>query len=228
MDESVPPSLDPAAGVNANPWESAYLRFETPRQEVRKFMGRLLRLGAQKWSRDAEVVELFCGRGSGLLALARLGFTRIEGVDLSEALVRQYRGPGVVHVGDCRELPFENTSKDIAIVQGGLHHLAQLPEDLDRTLAEIRRVLRRGGMFVAVEPWLTPFLKAVHCLCGFRTVRWVSGKFDALATMIEHEQQTYDRWLGQPETILTLMRSHFAVQHCETGWGKLMFRGHKL
>jgi hypothetical protein len=51
-----------------DPWEAAYLRFETPEQEIRKFEKRLLRLGAGAWPRDLRIVELFCGRGNGLRA----------------------------------------------------------------------------------------------------------------------------------------------------------------
>src|SRR6059036_2070295 len=104
-----------------NPWEAAYLRFETPQEEVRKFISRLNRIGASQWPRDARIAELFCGRGNGLRALATLGFTNLEGVDLSAALVAQYSGAGRVIVGDCRKLPFEDGCKDVLIVQGGLH-----------------------------------------------------------------------------------------------------------
>src|SRR5258707_13441016 len=37
-----------------DPWEAAYLRFETPEQEVQKFVLRLQKLGAAQWPRDAE------------------------------------------------------------------------------------------------------------------------------------------------------------------------------
>ena len=43
------------------------------------------------------------------------------------------------------------------VVQGGLHHFPELPADLELTLAEIRHVLRPGGLAVIVEPWLTSF-----------------------------------------------------------------------
>src|SRR5437762_12555511 len=56
------------AALTPNPWEAAYLRFETPEEEIRKFIGRLNRLGARQWPSDAEIVELFCGRGNGLVA----------------------------------------------------------------------------------------------------------------------------------------------------------------
>jgi quercetin dioxygenase-like cupin family protein len=113
-----------------DPWEAAYVRFETPEQEVRKFIGRLKFMDAMNWRRNTKIVELFCGRGSGLRALHQLGFNQVEGIDLSPSLAAEYAGPGKVLVGDCRQLPFESASKDILIVQGGLHHLPVLPDDL--------------------------------------------------------------------------------------------------
>src|ERR1043165_7998538 len=82
----------PSGNKVENPWEAAYARFETPLQEQRKFLRRLTKLGALNWPRDAEIVELFCGRGNGLTALSRLGFTRLEGVDLSPTLIALYPG----------------------------------------------------------------------------------------------------------------------------------------
>src|SRR5260370_1306941 len=134
--------IDPvqiAARQGIDPWEAAYLRFETPEEEIRKFTERLRRLGVSKWPRETNVVELFCGRGNGLHALARLGFRNIEGVDLSPRLLAEYTGEAPCYPGDCRELPFADKSKDAAIVQGGLHHVPILPDDLERVFAELRR-----------------------------------------------------------------------------------------
>jgi SAM-dependent methyltransferase len=206
-------------------WEEAYLRFETPAEERRKFARRLRRIGAGGWDHDARVVELFCGRGNGLHALTELGFNRVEGVDRSARLLAEYRGPARTYLADCRKLPLEDNSRDVVIVQGGLHHLEALPSDLDRTLSEAARVLRPAGLFVAVEPWLTPFLVLTHALCRNSLIRRISGKFDALATMIHHEKSTYEQWLRQPEAILALLNSHFAREKLLVGWGKLMFVG---
>src|SRR5438477_12963424 len=82
-----------------DPWEAAYLRFETPEQEIQKFLRRLQKLGASQWPRDAQIVELFCGRGNGLQALHRLGFNHLEGVDLSPRLLAQYEGSASCTVG---------------------------------------------------------------------------------------------------------------------------------
>lgn len=208
-------------------WEAAYVRFETPEEEIRKFNRRLMKMGASDWSKDAEIVELFCGRGNGLNALSKLGFARLEGVDLSSSLLAQYSGPGRCYACDCRFLPFDNCCKDIVIIQGGLHHLAVLPNDLEQCLSEINRVLREDGLLIVVEPWLTPFLSFVHWLCRQKIARRFSNKIDALATMIHYEQQTYEQWLCYSKPILDLFFKYFCAEKCDFRWGKFQFVGRK-
>jgi ubiquinone/menaquinone biosynthesis C-methylase UbiE len=208
-------------------WEAAYSRFETDEQEVRKFVGRLRQMGAEEWPRNSEIVELFCGRGNGLRALDKLGFTRLEGVDLSASLLEKYKGPGTCYRCDCRQLPFRKHSKDVVTIHGGLHHLSKFPEDLDATLSEIYRILRDGGLFGVVEPWLTPFLSLVHVTCRSSIARRLSTKIDALATMIQYERNTYEQWLRQPQTVLELLEKYFWPTRLSFGWGKVMFVGMK-
>ncbi len=208
-----------------DPWEAAYLRFETPEDEIRKFIGRLNRLGASQWPRDANIVELFCGRGNGLIALRRLGFTHLEGVDLSPRLIAQYKGSAKCIVADCRKLPFAERSEDVFIVQGGLHHLPNLPGDLEQTFSEMQRVLRKDGRVLFVEPWRTPFLTFVHLVSEISVVRRLSHKMDAFATMVEHELSTYTQWLSQPELIRNTARAHFVPLHESFAWGKWNFVG---
>jgi len=216
---------DALSTLSADAWETAYLRFETPEQEIQKFVSRLHKLGAARWPRNAEIVELFCGRGNGLNALERLGFRNLEGVDLSPRLLAQYRGAANCIVGDCRQLPLADRSKDILIVQGGLHHLASLPKDLEQTFAEMQRVLRKQGRVVFVEPWLTPFLKFVHAISKNALARRVSNKMDALATMIQFERRTYEQWLNQPELITRIAKVYFVPLHEAFEWGKWNFVG---
>jgi len=206
-------------------WEQAYVRFETAEQETRKFLRRLQQLGATAWPRDAQVVELFCGQGNGLKALEALGFQRLEGVDLSERLLRRYNGPATLYVCDCRRLPFADGSRDIVIVQGGLHHLREVPDDLEDVLREIRRVLRPQGHLVVVEPWLTPFLRVVHSVCRNRLARRLSRRIGALAVMIEREGRTYEGWLSHPAEIHDRLEAQFRPDRLRIRWGKLMFVG---
>lgn len=212
---------------NVSAWEAAYLRFETREEELRKFLRRLRKLGANGWPKDAEVVEIFCGRGTGLEALRHLGFCRLEGVDLSPALLANYTGPARCVVADCRQLPFPDTSRDLVIVQGGLHHLPKLPDDLEQVVGEVWRVLRPGGRFMVVEPWRTPFLQFVHWVGSFRAARQAWDKLDALETMTELEWDTYQQWLRQPDLVRRCLERHFTVERCHIGWGKLMWLGRK-
>jgi len=206
-------------------WEEAYQRFESPAEEIRKFRRRLVSLGALDWPRESGIVELFCGRGNGLKALASLGFQSLSGVDLSETLIRNFDGEARLYIGDCRDLKFGASSFDVAVVQGGLHHLPDLLGDLEKTLREVRRVLRPSGRLVVVEPWNTIFLRLVHGCCNLSIARRAWRKLDALATMTDRERVTYERWLGKPDQILQLLRTHFEPEQQRIAWGKLAFVG---
>jgi ubiquinone/menaquinone biosynthesis C-methylase UbiE len=208
-------------------WEQAYLRFESPRQEISKFRTRLKRLGMSTWPRNSRIVELFCGRGNGLKALADDGFYNIEGVDLSEDLLSQYQGDATLYVADCRKLPFADSSVDIMVVQGGLHHLPLLPTDLELVLIEVNRVLRLGGRLVIVEPWLTSFLQLVHLAARQKLLRRMWGKLDAFATMVEREEATYMQWLSMPTVIIKSLDRVFTRVKLSIAFGKVEYVGVK-
>jgi SAM-dependent methyltransferase len=208
-------------------WEAAYARFETPAQEEKKFVGRLRWLGADQWPRNLQVVDIFCGRGGGLNAWKKLGFLRLEGVDLSETLLLQYAGDVPLYVGDCRRMDLPDASRDVICVQGGLHHLPVIPQDLEAVISEVHRVLRPGGHFVVVEPWLTPFLRFVHALCRRPFIRRASPKLDALACMISREERTYLQWLSQPEVVRACLVRGFETQRQKIAFGKIMWVGRK-
>jgi len=209
-------------------WEKNYARFETPEEEIRKFIRRFRQVGAGRWSSDSRILDLFCGRGNALKALERLGFERLEGVDLSELLLAQYSGPARLYVGDAGDLKLGNACIDIVVVQGGLHHLPVLETDLQKVLSEIRRVLKAEGRFVLIEPWQTLFLKVIHFACEKSIIRRAWGKLDALAAMIEQEKQSYFHWLSRPDFILSTLSKFFVPELRKTGWGKLKFVGRKL
>jgi ubiquinone/menaquinone biosynthesis C-methylase UbiE len=212
------------APLAATRWEQAYQAFETCEEEHRKFVGRLESIGAHRWKRNLRIVEVCSGRGSGLRAWHAIGFEAVLGVDCSHALVSTYRGPGRCVLGDARALPLATASRDVAVVQGGLHHLFTL-DDVDQALAEMRRVVTHDGRIVIIEPWLTPFLRFVHMVCERPTARRFSTKIDALATMIEEERETYERWLNAPAEYLNVILRHVAPQLLRRGWGKLIVVG---
>ena len=205
-------------------WEAAYRRFETPEQEVAKFVTRLRGIGADRWDRRWRILEVCSGRGSGLRAWQQLGFTDLVGVDFSLAQVARYEGPGRCLVGDARALPIATASRDVVVVQGGLHHMFTLP-DVGLALREMQRVVTSAGKIVIIEPWLTPFLRAVHFLSERRSLRRLWPRLDALAVMIEEERSTYEQWLHAPDQCLQLFRRSVAPEILTRRFGKITVVG---
>jgi SAM-dependent methyltransferase len=98
---------------------------------------------------DAEpqrVLEV--GGGEGELAeriRTELG-AEVIGIDQSERMVEIQRAKGIdARVGDVQELPFAAAEFDVAVAAWMLYHV----RDVDRALAELKRVLRPRGRLVA-------------------------------------------------------------------------------
>lgn len=201
-------------------WEAAYNRFETPEEERLKFGKRFKELNLPALPRYASIVDIFCGRGNGLIVLREMGFRDLTGVDLSPELIAQC--PPTVRriVADCTDLKFPPGSVDAFIVQGGLHHLPLLPEDLVKCLEGVSRALKPGGRFYVVEPWNTPFLRFVHWITRKPLVRRWNPRFDAFATMVEEEWETYQQWLTNGPLIKAAFAKVFPVLECRFAWGK--------
>ncbi len=102
------------------------------------------------------VLDLGCGTGENLIALARRG-ARVLAIDLSPELVELARrrlekeapepNPAMVQVGSAYETGLPDESVDIVFCMALLHHL-----DLGKARAEIYRILRPGGRLILREP----------------------------------------------------------------------------
>jgi SAM-dependent methyltransferase len=95
----------------------------------------------------AQMLEVGCGPGELAERIGRELRTAVVAVDQSERMVELASARGVdARVGDVQDLPFADESFDCAVAAWMLYHVP----DLDRGLAELRRVLRPGGRLVAV------------------------------------------------------------------------------
>ena len=104
---------------------------------------------------DAVVAEhplrvLEVGPGPGGFA-ARVGAAlpgvRLTAIDQSARFVELTRARGIdAREGDVQDLPFGDEAFDVVAALWMLYHVP----DVDRAISEVRRVLRPGGLFVAV------------------------------------------------------------------------------
>jgi ubiquinone/menaquinone biosynthesis C-methylase UbiE len=98
----------------------------------------------------ARVADLGCGSGVFSDLLQRAGF-RTTGIDISPKLIAigKSKYPAVELLeGDIESLPFPDESLDGVLLSGVVHHFP----DPRRCVAEVRRVLREGGKFMAFDP----------------------------------------------------------------------------
>jgi ubiquinone/menaquinone biosynthesis C-methylase UbiE len=105
----------------------------------------------------ARVADLGCGSGAFTALLERAGYDSF-GLDLSAKLLEIGHGrrPGIGFVGgDIEQLPFPDASFDGVLLSGVVHHFP----DPTRCAAEVFRILRPGGRFMAFDPnRMNPFM----------------------------------------------------------------------
>src|SRR5205085_344522 len=119
------------------------------------------------------VADLGCGTGDDTAAAAAIGAFAI-GLDLSEPHIaeahRRHRSTGVAFlVADGHHLPLAADRLDGCLVERTLQHVAE-PQTV---VAEIARVLRRGGRLVVSEPdWASTTVVGGDVAVGNAIVQW--------------------------------------------------------
>jgi SAM-dependent methyltransferase len=106
--------------------------------------------------RSGRALDVGAGRGIASYALVREGFgvTALEpdaSVVVGAAAIRSLAAEAALPIDVVEQrserLPFSDGEFDVVFARAVLHHTS----DLDRACAEVFRVLRRGGIFVAVR-----------------------------------------------------------------------------
>jgi len=103
-----------------------------------------------------KILDLGCGLGKMSVYLSKQG-AEVTGIDIGDKLIESAKRLAVHNQVNCKfviadsaHLPFEKEKFDIVICLGVLHHLKQC--DVEPTVKEIYRVLKKDGKFFINEP----------------------------------------------------------------------------
>jgi SAM-dependent methyltransferase len=141
-------------------WDQVYSKgFMTmwyPHEDIVRFCARLIQKQLTHDEYDVKrpvesVLDLGCGNGRHAMYFARQGF-KAAGIDVSEQAIAWAKDWADrehlkidFRVGDIENLPFADNSFDVAVSHGVLDHVPLATAR--RAAAEVKRVLRPGGLF---------------------------------------------------------------------------------
>jgi ubiquinone/menaquinone biosynthesis C-methylase UbiE len=108
--------------------------------------------------KSAPILELGCGSGRLLRALAALGYHNLVGSEISQARLRQIagRGPSVARLVCTSEVPFAAATFDAVVSAAVIEHVVDPPG----WLIELTRVTRPGGLVtIATDTYMWHWLE---------------------------------------------------------------------
>jgi ubiquinone/menaquinone biosynthesis C-methylase UbiE len=131
----------------------------------------------KKHSKDKIILDYACGNGSTTIKAAKAGAKLAIGIDISDVSIENARKNAIeANVSentyflqaDCENTGLPNNCIDVAICSGMLHHL-----DLSYAFPELRRILNKGGVALAVEALdYNPIIKLYRNLTPQMRTSW--------------------------------------------------------
>lgn len=185
----------------------------------------------------ARGLDLGCGQGWYLRAMHERGYD-LDGTDYSAGQLRR----AGVHLGqtgrfvqaDAQALPFDDASFDFVYSINAIHHMLG-PGAQERTMQEIVRVLRPGGLFLLHEintrnplfrwymGYLFPLLKRIDegnerwilptALPEVRGAHWLGGDTQYFTFLPDSLPRQLLQWLGGAERALERSRFRHLSAH---------------
>ncbi|MDP8909313.1 MAG: class I SAM-dependent methyltransferase [Chloroflexota bacterium] len=220
---------DPAGNVAAGDEElgspESFALVQEHRDREQPWMAETFR-----WERfrGARVLEIGVGLGTDHRALARAGAV-LTGIDLTPRCIeltrRRFEQEGLrsdLQVMDAENVSFADDSFDVVYSFGVLHHIPST----ERAFAEVRRVLRPGGLFVGGLYSRESFFYAHVVLDWALRFAFLRQPLDHRLSAIEYstsDARPFVRLFGREELRALLLESGFdevAIRrrHCGLGF----------
>jgi ubiquinone/menaquinone biosynthesis C-methylase UbiE len=113
--------------------------------------------------RDKKVVDIGCGYGRNRKIVEFVGGEWIG--------VEPFEGGAHTVVGDAENLPFEDNTFDVAIMDAVLEHIP----DVSKAFSEVARVLKPGGLFVGYVAFMECFHEISYSHLSFKALEHYSN-----------------------------------------------------
>jgi demethylmenaquinone methyltransferase/2-methoxy-6-polyprenyl-1,4-benzoquinol methylase len=159
---------------------------------------------------EARVLDICCGTGDLVLALAKQGrpvlgsdFCHPMLVAAHEKIARRH-APAVLFESDALALPLRDASLDLLTVAFGFRNLA----NYESGLAEMRRVLRPGGMAAILEFSQPPnaLFGALYRMYSRRILPWIGGLISGSRDAYTYLPESVRKFPVAP-SLATMMRT---------------------
>lgn len=163
---------------------------------------------------DARVLDICCGTGDLVLALAGRAPATVLGSDFchpmlveASAKVGRRGARAALFEADALRLPLGDASLDLLTVAFGFRNLA----DYEAGLAEMRRVLRPGGMAAILEFSRPPnrAFAAVYNFYSRRILPWIGGALTGSRDAYQYLPESVRKFPDAPRLADDMRRAGF-------------------
>jgi len=149
-----------------------------------------------KTTGGGRLLDIGCGTGF-ILSIAAPFFDEVYGIDITPAMLERARemagSENIRNIklveAQCDDAPFPDAHFDVVSAYGVLHHLPELPP----TFKEVRRVLKKKGIFYADEDPNYYF---------WQSMRSLPAKGAAISDILETERRSVCEMVGEVQSVV--------------------------